>query len=593
MAAPKRLLWQLYPSYLVLVFISVAGATWYASSTLRDFFLDRIAADLESRAYLLAPQVHLLLDPLDEEGIQRLCSTTGTDASTRITVLLPSGRVVGDSEEDPLRMENHADRPEFRLALTDGSGMAVRYSRTMEENLMYVGVLLTTNGSPAAVVRTAIEVDGVDEAVNRVQKRIALAGVVFALSAALVGLIVSSRITRPLEHIRMCAERLAKGDFQPPFPSKGCVEIRDLSRSMKKMAQELHDRVNTITGQRNRIDAILSSMAEGVIAVDTEERVITLNRAAEEMLGWRGADPLGRSIQEVTRSTGLHHHVNDVLGSKEESSGEIVLAGGERVVDIQGTQLLDAARKRIGALIVLNDVSDLRRLERVRRDFVANVSHELKTPITAIKGFVEALIDGGIDNRGDAVHFLSIIERHVNRLGALIDDLLMLARIEQGGGAPRMELSPRPLRQVIETAVQLCASTAAEKEIGVEITCPEDLTLPMDPFLMEQAVVNLLDNAIKYSGDNRSVHIHAASEKNSVTVSVIDRGRGIRKEHLPRIFERFYRVDKARSRDLGGTGLGLAIVKHIVSAHGGRITVESAPGKGSTFSMVLPIQDPP
>jgi two-component system, OmpR family, phosphate regulon sensor histidine kinase PhoR len=587
MPASKRLIWQLYPSYLLLVFIAVAGATWHASHSLKGFFLDRTAVDLKARAALFAPQLRPLLEPLDESGIKRICAAI-EDKSTRVTVILPSGRVIGDSQEDPEAMENHADRPEFRQALSAGSGMAVRYSRTLDRNLMYVGVPIEIAGKPAAVLRTAIPIDGVDEAIVKIRRRIAAAGFLFVLAVGAVGFVVSRRITRPLEDIRKCAERLAEGDFEQRFSQEGCAEIRDLSNSMKKMALELRDRIDIITGQRNRIDAILSSMSEGVIAVDTEERVITLNRAAERMLDWRGADPLGRSIQEVARSTALHHYVDDILGGKGDSSGEIALAGGGRVVEAHGTELLDEAGVRIGALIVLNDVSDLRRLERVRRDFVANVSHELKTPVTAVKGFVEALLDGGIENREDALRFLGIIDRHVNRLGALIDDLLMLAKVEQGAGISRIDLSPRSLREVIETAMELCAARAAEKSITVEFICPEDLTLPMDPFLMEQAVANLVDNAIKYSGRNGSVRILASVQNGYATVSVADMGCGIPKEHLPRIFERFYRVDKARGRDQGGTGLGLAIVKHIVQAHGGRVTVESTPGGGSTFSMILP-----
>ncbi len=588
MAAPRRLFWQLYPSYVLLVFIAVAGTTWHASRSLKHFFLDRTAVELKARAGLFAPQVSILLDPLDEDGIQRICSAIGAGASTRVTVILPSGRVVGDSEQPPRMMENHADRPEFRAALSSGFGSAVRYSRTLENKLMYVGIPVPVDGTPVAVVRTAITIDGVDDVIARMQRRIASAGVFFAVLAGLVGLVVSRRVSRPLEDIRKSAERLAGGDFQQLFPREGCLEIRDLSDSMKAMAVELRGRIETITGQRNRIDAILSSMAEGVIAVDTEKRVITLNRAAEKIVGWRGSDPLGKNIQEVTRDTALNEHINAVLGSAGESSGEIFLVGSERVVEAHGTQLLDAAGSRIGALIVLNDVSDFKRLERIRRDFVANVSHELKTPITAIKGFVETLIDGGIEDSNNAKRFLGIIEKHVNRLGDLIDDLLTLARVEQEGEAPADSLSSRPLKEVIETAVQLCAGGAAEKNIRVEKVCPEDLTLPMDPFLMEQAVVNLLDNAIKYSDENGSVNIHALTEKGHVKISVTDHGSGIPEEHLPRIFERFYRVDKARSREQGGTGLGLSIVKHIVQVHGGRITVDSSPGRGSTFSMTFP-----
>ncbi len=589
MAPRRRLLWQLYPSYLLLVLIAVAGATWYASRSLKEFFLERISVDLQERARLISPQVKPLLDPLDEKGVQRLCSSIGAGAATRITVVLASGRVVGDTNEDPRRMENHADRPEFRAALTDGLGRSMRYSRTLDKDLMYVGVgvPIAVNGPTAAVVRTAIPVDGVDRAVANVQRRIAFAGLFFAVAAGFVGLVTSSWITRPLEHIRKYAEKLSGGDFQAGFSTEGCAEIQDVADSMKKMAVELRKRIDTITGQRNRTDAILSTMAEGVIAVDTEERVILLNQAAAGMLDRRGSDATGRSIQEVTRNTAVYEHIEEVLNGEGKSTGEVRMSEG-LVVEAYGTELLDSAGVRIGALLVLKDVSDLRKLERVRRDFVANVSHELKTPVTAIKGFVETLVDGGIEDKNEAARFLGIIERHVNRLDVLIDDLMVLAKIEQNGGNANIELSPKPLRGVIETAVQMCAAAAAEKNISLEIFCPENLSISMDPFLMEQALVNLVDNAIKYSGEGSPVQIRATAAEDSVSVSVEDRGCGIRREHLPRIFERFYRVDKARSRAQGGTGLGLAIVKHIVQAHRGRIDVVSSPGKGSTFFMVFP-----
>jgi len=356
------------------------------------------------------------------------------------------------------------------------------------------------------------------------------------------------------------------------------------------MAVELRDRIETVIRQRNEIEAMLSSMVEGVIALDMEERLISINQAAGRMLGIQLRDMQGRSIQEVVRSTKLYQFVNDTLSSSEPGERDIPMASdGELIVNCHGTLLRDAAGKQIGALIVFNDVTRLRRLENIRREFVANVSHELKTPITAIKGFVETLRDGAVKNPRDADRFLAIIDKHVARLEAIVEDLLSLSRIEQGAEMGEIQKIDTRISEILRTAVQVCHIRADAKQIRIEISCPEEIRAKVDPPLIEQAVVNLLDNAIKYSEEGKGVQVDASQGDHEIIVSVRDQGCGIEKKHLGRLFERFYRVDKARSRQVGGTGLGLAITKHIVQAHAGRLTVESTPGKGSVFSIHLPI----
>jgi two-component system phosphate regulon sensor histidine kinase PhoR len=341
--------------------------------------------------------------------------------------------------------------------------------------------------------------------------------------------------------------------------------------------------------QRNEIKAVLSSMVEGVIAVDMEERVISMNHAAARMFGCDPAEAQGRSIQEVVRNTVLQQFVKNALSSQEAVEKEIVLSSDrDRFLNGHGTLLRDAEGKQIGALIVLNDVTRLLRLEKIRREFVANVSHEIKTPITAIKGFVETLRDGAVENHEDAERFLEIISKHVDRLEAIIEDLLSLSRIEQEAEREKVVLDEGRIKDVLETAVQICEAGAMAKKIEVELSCAKEMVANLDPQLLEQAIVNLIDNAIKYSNDGGTVRVEALQRENEIIISVHDQGCGIEKKHLPRLFERFYRVDMARSRQMGGTGLGLAIVKHISQAHGGRVAVESIPGKGSTFSIHLP-----
>jgi two-component system phosphate regulon sensor histidine kinase PhoR len=341
--------------------------------------------------------------------------------------------------------------------------------------------------------------------------------------------------------------------------------------------------------QRNEIEAVLSSMVEGVIAVDMEERVISMNHAAQKMLGCDSAEAQGRSIQEVVRNTVLQDFVKNTLSSQKAVEKDIALSSdGDRFLNGHGTLLCDAEGRQIGAVIVLNDVTRLMRLEKIRREFVANISHEIKTPITAIKGFVETLRDGALENQEDAERFLEIIGKHVDRLEAIIEDLLSLSRIEQVAEREEILLDEGRLKDVLETAIQVCEASAMAKKIEIELSCAEDAVARFDLPILEQAIVNLIDNAIKYSSEGKTVWVEAIQTGNETLISVRDQGCGIEKQHLSRLFERFYRVDKARSRQLGGTGLGLAIVKHIAQAHGGHVTVESIPGRGSTFSIHLP-----
>ncbi|MDL2124677.1 MAG: ATP-binding protein [Deltaproteobacteria bacterium] len=303
----------------------------------------------------------------------------------------------------------------------------------------------------------------------------------------------------------------------------------------------------------------------------------------------RSSDLEQRSIQEVVRNPELQKIVKSALGSGDHREGDIVLYQDEEsILNVQTTSLLDENERFIGILIVLNDVTRLRRLENMRKEFVSNVSHEIKTPLTAIKGFVETLSHGAMDNPDEAKRFLNIIEKHVNRLVAIIEDFMRLSVIEQKDKSEDIKLEKGKIRSVIKTAIQVCQAKAEAKKIKVNLICSEDISAKIDTQLFEQAAVNLLDNAIKYSEEGGLVQIEVITTDTEVCINFKDYGIGIPKEHLPRLFERFYRVDKARSRKLGGTGLGLAIVKHIIQTHGGYVTVESNPGEGSNFVIHLP-----
>jgi two-component system phosphate regulon sensor histidine kinase PhoR len=597
----KRLLWQVYPSCLLITLASLAAVTWYFSNALREFSLDQKTADLEIRDLLLEQQVREeLVAAKPEEGkpeylralrerLDPLCKKLGEKASTRITVILPGGEVVGDTNESPESMDNHAGRKEIREALKGGTGESLRYSRTLREDRKYVAVPLKAGGEVIGILRTSIPETSIDDELRAIQVRIAVGSLVVALLVAAISLFVSRRISRPLEELKRGAEHFARGDLRHKLPLDDPQEIAALAETLNQMAAELDDRIRTVVGQRNERGAILSSMVEGVIAVDSRQRLLSLNQAGARLIGVDAELAQGRKLPEVVRNRELQRLVAGVLAGRETMEEEIVLDENEqRTLHACGTVLRDADGEGIGALVVLNDVTRLRRLENVRREFVANVSHELKTPVTSIMGFVETLLDGAMNHPEDAQRFLQIVAGQTHRLGAIIEDLLSLSRIEQEADRDEIELTCGPVRDVLEGAIEACRMKAQEKHIRIELDCQGELQAATDAPLLEQAMVNLIDNAIKYSPDGHTVHVEATRTPEEVVLRVRDHGCGIGREHLPRIFERFYRVDKARSRKLGGTGLGLAIVKHIAQAHGGRAAVQSTPDQGSTFSIHLP-----
>nr|MCS5617208.1 ATP-binding protein [Pirellulales bacterium] len=386
------------------------------------------------------------------------------------------------------------------------------------------------------------------------------------------------------------AERLAAGDVDAPLPSTELAEVAGLAEAYRTLREQLVERGLLIGRQGTQQEAVLGSMIEGVLAIDARQRIVGMNRAAADLLGIDLDDVIRRPLQEVIRNPDLRRFALLAIDCREPVEDDLVLrAARDRTIRLRGTALRDLSGEG-GAVIVLNDVTDMQRLENVRRDFVANVSHELKTPVASIKGFVETLLDGAVDDPGNSRRFLEIVNRQADRLASIIEDLLALSRIEQSEGIGNLPLEMTPIIDVFAAVEADCSPRAAERSISLETDCPESLTAAVNPPLLEQAVINLVDDAIKYSDPGGHVRLAAARDGGDLVLSVADEGTGIEAAHLPRLFERFYRVDKARSRTLGGTGLGLSIVKHIVQAHGGGITVESTPGVGSTFTIRLPVE---
>jgi two-component system, OmpR family, phosphate regulon sensor histidine kinase PhoR len=588
----RRLFWRIFPYYIFISLLLLAAMTWYVETALYDFFLNRTEEELQARAMLLEEQLATELAAGNNHRIDSLCKELGLKSEMRITVILPNGKVVGDTLESPERMDNHAWRPEFAAALATGKPAwdGSRYSDTLREMRAYVAVPLSEKGKTIGILRTSVSIRAIEKALEALRFRIAFLCSVAAVLVAGLSWWLSRRLVRPLEELEAGAKRLALGDFSRKLPISDIREIGALAESLNQMAAALDEKIRLITNQGNEREAILSCMAEGVLAVDSAERLLRINDAAAKLLGIDAENAQGRLLQEIVRNRELQNLLEGVLHSRQNKEEEIVLRTdrGERNLHAQGTVLRDAA-KTIGVLVILHEVTQLKKLEKVRRDFVANVSHELRTPVTSIKGFVETLLDGAMHNPEELQRFLQIVAAQTDRLNAIIEDLLTLSRIEQEEEKAEIALAQTPLRGVLETAVEVCRMKAAEKNIPLEMHCDAGLTAAMNAPLLEQAIINLLDNAIKYSQPEQPIRLSVERTDGEIVIRVQDLGCGIGREHLARIFERFYRVDKARSRKLGGTGLGLAIVKHIAQAHGGRATVDSFLGKGSTFSIHLPL----
>ena len=591
----RRLLWQLYPSQLLITLVALLAVTLYVSDTLRDFYIAQTVKDLESRVQLAAEQIKTPFFNLQYDELNNLCREIGKKSSTRFTVILNSGEIAGDSDKDPAKMANHSDRPEVKAAFTGRTGSAIHFSQTLQKKMMYVAIPLKRFGKTEGVLRASISAALFDTALKSIYLKITAGSLIVAILTALVTWTVARRISRPMEEIKRGVERFAGGDFRHKLvitnPESVSLEVARLAETINHMSDQLNDRIQTVTRQHHQLEAVFAGMVESVFAVDSHEKVIRMNQAAADLLGTEQEYVHGRNILEVINNPDLREFVKRTLVNSDPLEEEFIFRtdnNTQRSLQAHGVLLRDERRQEIGALIVLNDVTRMRRLEEVRQDFVANVSHELKTPITSIKGYIETLLDQAVDNPDDTRRFLGIVMKQADRLNAIVEDLLMLSRLEKEDREYEISLTKSKIRDPLHAAIDACKAEAEANDIKINLKCSDTLTGEINPRLLEQAVINLVVNGVKYSRKGSEILINAEQKGNGIEIRVQDRGCGITAEHLPRLFERFYRSDKARSRQLGGTGLGLAIVKHIVQLHHGDVTVESTPEQGSTFTIHLP-----
>jgi two-component system, OmpR family, phosphate regulon sensor histidine kinase PhoR len=561
----------------------------YVSRALETQAVGRLQETLVTHAALLHDAFAPLVDGSPGgPGLQARAQRYARILGARVTVIGADGTVLAESDRESIReMENHAGRPEVRQALAGTVGSDVRRSATLGRDLLYVAVPLEREGRRRGVLRLALPTHDVDEA-RVLVRRTVLGGALLAVAvAAVIGLFVSRRVTRPLRGMEAAARRMAEGDLRQAVPVAGSDEIAALGVALNRTAVALREKIERLGDEQAKVRTILDGMTEGVVALDDRGRLLLLNPAGRMMFGVENGAPEGRSFLEVIRQKGLLDLVEEVRSSGAPVRHELELGFPvNRVVAARGAPL-GLGGEAAGVLLVLHDVTELRRLERVRSEFVANVSHELRTPLTCIKGYLETLLDGALDDRAHARRFLEVAGTHAERLERLIDDLLELSNIESG----RVTLVPMrlDLGDVVTGVAAMFERRTTQNHQTLERAVPPDLAVRADRDRLVQILVNLVDNAVKFTLEGGRVRIEAGpGPEGRVEVRVRDTGIGIPSTDLPRITERFYRVDKTRSREVGGTGLGLAIVKHLVQAHGGELRIESALGHGTTVSFTLP-----
>ena len=586
----QKLAVRLFLSYLAVVVLALTLIILFATRATEDFYFQQSINNLSARA--------ILVDEILESGkvtspdsLQTLCQRLGNEIETRITLIDPSGRVLADSEEDPVNMDSHHDRPEILQVLAGQEGISRRSSYTLEEEHLYFAKMGSAS-QQAVIIRVSFPTLALKSALGNIKENFLMGGFLIVILLAMLNWYLSNQILKPIQIMEAGAKRFARGKLKVKIPESSIRELGSLAKSLNLMAEEIYDRIRVITQQKNEQMAILSSMTEGVLALSPNGELLSCNRAASNMFGIHPKSIKGRQLHEVIRHTELMDFVMEVLKSKKSQECSIsIFEPEERTLSVIGNRMPAKRGAPGGAVLVLTDLTQIHRLEGVRREFVANVSHELRTPITSIQGYVETLQDGAIHESDNASKFLEIIAKHANRLGQIVDDLLELSRIEEIRGTEKQYLKTTELNPVIDETLSQFTGAAERRSITLAVDLEKGIELDLNGKLFSHALANLLDNAIKYSDRGTTISVRSRKHKNSLTLEIQDRGQGIEDKHLSRLFERFYRVDKGRSREVGGTGLGLSIVKHIARIHHAEIEVESVQGEGSTFRMIFPLQE--
>ncbi len=598
----KRVLFRrILITYLIIAPLFLISLELYLSSVIKDNYISKLRESLIIQARLIADQIPLSFTDDFDSFCKRFKEKTGA----RVTIIDSSGRVLGDSDEPSDKMDNHLDRPEIKDAAISDVGSSIRFSRTLQRDLFYLTIAINQN-SDKRFLRLSMPLHGIEKAIDKIRMRIIIASIAALFIVILIGLLQTGRITKSIEEIAAFSREIAAGNLKKRIFPKEKGELGELGKNISNMAHELNKRLTQSEEEKHKIEAILRNMSDGLILTDTKGRIILSNSAIANLFGVE-SNIEGNTLMETLRKAELMDITGKVVESGKAVSREIEVTHPEDVYLMVTAAPFSVKGDISGVILTFHDITRLKQLEDMRKDFVANVSHEIKTPITAIKGFAETLLEGAIDDKENACKFLETIKNHSERLNSLVSDLLTLSRIEFGD--IKLEKATVNLNEVIDASFTTLKDKAQGKGLYLkkEIS-PETQEIRSDRNRLIQILLNLLDNGIKFTEEGgvtvkvqRSTFksplippftkggINDLSLSDFVEITVEDTGIGIPKKHLSRIGERFYRVDRARSRELGGTGLGLAIVKHLVKAHGWEMRIESTEGKGTTVRLICPI----
>lgn len=576
----RTVFFQYFSIHFLLVFVSITISTLFSTTALVSLLEERTRKEQKAIC-------SLIVNMLPEKGFltifqaQVFAINASAGTSKRVTFIKYSGKVLADSHSDPASMENNFYKPEVREALQGTIGTSTRYSRIMQEEMFFTAIPVPSKN---LIVRTAVSVEDVNRNLEALSVKLGISVLAILFVASVIAYFIAKQNSGLINSVKNVARHYASGDFSVSLKEDGSSEMQELSESINIMGKQLKDKINTILSQYNELQSMLNSMKEPVILMDENMDVLEVNPSAVDIVYVREILK-SRNLENIVKFPNLVDIVKKCIATKKYQNEVICFDEKEEnyyVVNVSFIEKLGEERNRV--LLVLNDVSDVKRLEKMRKEFAANVSHELKTPVTSIIGYVETLQATGKNlSEKDMDKFLNIISRQAQRLEIIIEDILTLSKVDDEGSLAGKELVPAS--DLLGSSAAACFFLVEQKNMTIRIECDEEIEIFVHPVLAEQAVFNLIDNAVKYSSPKSTVFIKAEVTENFAIITVVDSGCGIPKNSLEQIFDRFYRVDKSRSRDLGGTGLGLAIVKHVARIHGGKVEVESEEGKGSVFRL--------